>query len=148
GLRYRKTHIENVLPLKISVFGNVVKEVENLCLLLAENGFDLGGGPNKKLPLPACPVGVLAGEKTTGGICRFAFYILKRLDGNAREKIVVGYLIEVEIDADELGVVIQHFLEMRHEPDRIDGVAMKAAAELIEDASFSHFPSGFIYYLQ
>ena len=44
----------------------------------------------------------------------------------------------VRIDAQQLGVVVRHLLEMRHDPLRIDAVAVEAAAELVVDAARRH----------
>ena len=38
----------------------------------------------------------------------------------------------------ELRLVVEHFLEMRHVPEFVDGVAMKAAAEMIVHAARRH----------
>ena len=40
--------------------------------------------------------------------------------------------------AQQLAVVVQHFLEVRNHPVLIDGVAREAAAELVVDAAFGH----------
>ena len=40
------------------------------------------------------------------------------------------------------GVVVQHLLEVRHQPARIDGVAVKAAAGVVADASDRHAGEG------
>ena len=39
----------------------------------------------------------------------------------------------------KLSVVVQHLFKMRHQPDRIDRVAVKPAAELIVDSAARHF---------
>ena len=38
----------------------------------------------------------------------------------------------------ELGVVVEHLLEVRHEPLVVDGVARDAATGLVEDAAAHH----------
>ena len=43
---------------------------------------------------------------------------------------------------DELGVVVEHLLEMRDEPAIVDGVAGKAAAEVIIDAALGRCCAG------
>ena len=43
---------------------------------------------------------------------------------------------------DELGVVVEHLLEMRHEPAIVDGVAGEAAAEVIVDAALGDVSQG------
>src|SRR5258708_4272418 len=38
---------------------------------------------------------------------------------------------------EELGIVVEHLLEMRHQPALVDRVARKAAAEMIVDAALA-----------
>ena len=42
----------------------------------------------------------------------------------------------------ELGIVIEHLFEMRDEPDRIDGIARKAAAQMVIDATLTDMNEG------
>ena len=42
------------------------------------------------------------------------------------------------VDPGELGVVVEHLLEMRDEPDGVRRVPMKPAAELVVDAAVRH----------
>ncbi len=48
------------------------------------------------------------------------------------------HLPGVQVGAQQLGVVVEHLLEVRHEPDGVDAVAVKAAAELVVDAAVRH----------
>ena len=41
----------------------------------------------------------------------------------------------VEVDAGEQGVVVEHLLEVGHQPDGVGGVAVEAAADLVVDAA-------------
>ena len=52
---------------------------------------------------------------------------------------VAGVLPRARVGAEELSVVVEHLLEMRHEPLRIDRVTMKAAAKLIVNSPRGHF---------
>ena len=44
----------------------------------------------------------------------------------------------MEVDPGELGVVVEHLLEVRDEPDRVGRVAVEAAAELVVDPAVGH----------
>ncbi len=44
----------------------------------------------------------------------------------------------MRVDAGELGVVVEHLLEVRDEPDRVGRVAVEAAAELVVDPAVGH----------
>src|SRR5205814_10324033 len=58
-------------------------------------------------------------------------------------KLIFGYLMDVKIQARKKRVVIEHFLEMRHEPFCIDRISVKASAELIVHAALSHLATRF-----
>ena len=44
----------------------------------------------------------------------------------------------MQVHARELGVVVEHLLEVRHEPALVGGVSVEAAAELVADAAIRH----------
>ena len=44
----------------------------------------------------------------------------------------------MQIDAGELSVVVEHLLEVRHEPVRVSGVAVEATAELVVYSPVGH----------
>ena len=52
--------------------------------------------------------------------------------------VVAGDLVRVEVHAGQLGVVVQHLLEVRDRPGGVDGVAVEAAADLVVDAAAVH----------
>ncbi|HEY4748132.1 MAG TPA: hypothetical protein VIH38_11215 [Steroidobacteraceae bacterium] len=45
-------------------------------------------------------------------------------------------------ELEELGVVVEHLLEMRHQPALVDRIAREAAAEVIVDAALRHAVEG------
>ena len=53
-------------------------------------------------------------------------------------------LVIVEVKTREQRVIVEHLLEMWHQPLRICRIAVKTAAELIVDAAFSHFATASI----
>ena len=53
---------------------------------------------------------------------------------------VAGCLVGLEIEANEERVVVEHLLEVRHQPVRIDRVAVEAATDLVVDAARRHAP--------
>ena len=75
-------------------------------------------GPLGAAHLPECPVdgeiGRMAGQRTAGGGAQLGQ------------------------QADELGVVVEHLLEVRDLPACVGGIAEEAAAELVEDAAAAH----------
>jgi len=64
--------------------------------------------------------------------------------GGFLEKRAGGDLIPVEIIFQQFGIVVRHFLEVRHAPALVNRVAVKAAGELIVNTAEGHvFESAF-----
>ena len=53
-----------------------------------------------------------------------------------------GHLPPVGVQADQLGVVVQHLLEVRHQPRPLDGVTGEAAAQVVVDPPRGHGVEG------
>ncbi len=51
----------------------------------------------------------------------------------SRRRLSLGDLPRLQIEPGELRVVVEHLLEVRHEPAAVDRVAMEAAADLVVD---------------
>ena len=45
-----------------------------------------------------------------------------------------------KVGAEQQGLVVEHFFEMRHVPEFVHGVAVKAASEMIVHATIRHLP--------
>ena len=54
----------------------------------------------------------------------------------------MGVCPSVGQERDQLGIVVEHLLEVGHEPQRIDRVASEAAAEVIVDAALADVGQG------
>ena len=52
------------------------------------------------------------------------------------------HLPGVQVDAGQLGIVIEHFLKVRHQPTRIHRVAMEPPTQLIIHAAVGHLVEG------
>ena len=48
-----------------------------------------------------------------------------------------GVCRSVRQQRDQLGIVVEHLLEVRHQPQRVDGIAREAAAQVIVDAALA-----------
>src|SRR5205823_2172140 len=57
--------------------------------------------------------------------------VLQRVVRDVREEIVTRRLRALEEREHELRLVVEHLLEVRHAPAGIDGIAVKAAADVI-----------------
>ena len=87
-------------------------------------------------------VRVLGREKTTAAIGHLALHVLQRVLGNLGKERIGRRLRGLEERQHELGLVVEHLLEMRHAPGAVHRVAMKAAADVIAHAAQGHGPQG------
>ena len=96
------------------------------------------GRPGVEAPLLALAVGIEGAEEGAARRAKLAQQEAGGLErhrpgarvGRARRGLGVG--------PQEQRVVVEHLLEVRHAPDRIDAVAGEAAAELVVDAAGGH----------
>ena len=124
-------------PLPVALVGHPVRRLEQAGLV-AERVADLGGTPGEGQPLDPVRVGVLAGGErpVVGG--QLADHVVERPDRDRAIALVAGERPGVQVDARELRVVVQHLLEMRHEPAGVGRVPVEAAAELVAQPAVGH----------
>src|SRR5437879_4115681 len=84
---------------------------------------DLGLAPDVELALLMLAVGVQAAAETTFGGDHLAGYPVDRLGDALGVERAARLLPDQRHQGDQLGVVVEHLLEMRDEPARIDRVA-------------------------
>ena len=108
--------------------------------LLAERRADLVERPHVVLALDALAVGVQRGGEAALGLAQLAQRPVERLGADPLEQRLAGDLEAVQVRAGEQGVVVEHLLEVRHDPGGVDGVAREAAADLVVDAPGGHRP--------
>src|SRR4029077_6530669 len=65
-------------------------------------------------------------------------HVVERLGSDLAVTLVARHESAVQIDRNEQRVVVEHLLEVRHEPLPIDGVPMEAAAHEVLTASGGH----------
>ena len=76
--------------------------------------------PGERQPLDPVGVGVLGGGEAALREPQLAEHVVERRVGDLAVALFTGDYPRVEVDRDEQGVVIEHLLEMRHEPALID----------------------------
>ena len=109
-------------------------------LALARNQcvFDLGLAPDKELPFLALAVCILRGVEATFGGGHFPEHPVESLTDDLAVPWFSGCLVRLEVTGDQQRVVVEHFFEVRHQPDGVGRVAMESAAELIVESSAGH----------
>ena len=106
--------------------------------LVAERLADLGRRPDVELALHALGVRVERGGERALLLAQLGERPVERLAADAREALLAGDLPGVQVGAGEQRVVVEHLLEVRHEPDAVDRVAGEAAADLVVHAAGGH----------
>ena len=107
-----------------------------------EQCLQLGFRPAVELPLLALAVRVLGRIEPALGMRHVAPHVTQHIAHDLGMTGVTADEVGVEVELHELGVVVEHLLEVRHQPPGIDRVTREAAAQLIVDAARRHLVAG------
>ena len=99
-------------------------------------------GPGERQPLDAVRVRVLRRGEAALREEQLAQHVLDRLGGDLAVPLLAGDEPSVQVRRGEQGVVVEHLLEVRHEPAVVDRVAVEAAAEQVVHAAGRHLVEG------
>ncbi len=121
---------------------HVVDRLER-CAAGPEQRIDLGIRPDVEAPLLAFAVGVDAGGEAGAAVVGGAGAHLPQQPtgglADARlEQRVALVLPDRRQQIEHLRIVVEHLLEVRHEPALVDGIAGETAAEMVPDAALAH----------
>ena len=94
--------------------------------------------PRERQPFDAVRVGVLRRREAALGQRELAQHVRHRLLDDLAVALVAGHEPAVQVRGHEQRVVVEHLLEVRHEPALVDGVAVEAAAEQVVHAAERH----------
>jgi len=111
-------------------------------ILRPEDVDELRRGPDEVGALAARRVRVLRRGESAPGQEELAQRVVERVLHHPSPAAVTGNLVRVEVHGCQLRVVVEHLLEVRDRPRRIDRVAVEAAADLVVDASPLHLVEG------
>ena len=128
--------------LEIAALGHIPIAQRKLGLVGVQRGANFGGCPDVKRAFFAFAVGILGSVKTAVGTGHVAQNIGKGFFGDAAEKRVAGCLKYIQIQARQQRIIVQHFLEVWHQPIRIHRIAGETAAQLVVDAAVRHRSHG------
>ena len=136
-------HVEYVLSFEISSPGYVIVEHKELSIFGEQRSFNLLRCPGKKFTFFSLAVCILGGIKATFRRDHFTNNIIKRFLDNTFIKRIASDEIGMQIEATEQSVVVEHFLEVWHEPLSIYRVAMKTSTQLVVDTAIGHMLKGY-----
>ena len=105
---------------------------------VSDDLIDLTWGPDERQSLLPIRVGVLPRGEPALGQGQLAVHVPQRRARHVGVLRVVRRHGRVRVRAGQQCVVVEHLLEVRHEPVTVDGVAMEAPADLVADAAVGH----------
>ncbi len=83
-------------------------------------------------------VGVLGRKEAAVAVRHLAKDVVQRVFGDVQEAILGKRLRAFHVREDQLCLVVQHLLEVRHAPGRIDRVPVESAADMVAHAAERH----------
>ena len=132
-------------PLARADFLDSVVAAEDASFLRSQNIPDLVPCPDVECafrvlwaPVSKEAVRVFGGEKAAVRVPHVSQDIFKRFTGDLRKKLFAGQLPGFGKRDGQLGLIVEHFLKMRHVPKSIHRIAVKSAAEVIAHSSCGH----------
>ena len=139
--------VEDVAALEVAV-GSYAVVADERGGGTAQQALNLGLRPHVILSLDAFAVGVLRGVEAAVGMAEVAQQVVEGLLRDEPVAGIGGRLVCLEVERRQQGVVVEHLLEVGHEPEGVGGVAGEASAEVVVDAAgghalerdFDHFP--------
>ncbi len=142
-LRHVTHAAQDAAPVEIAANRDAVRRKGGRGPLPAQRRLDFARGPCETVALDLFSIGpravrVARRPESAARIGHLAQDEVERLAHDARKAGASRDLPRLQIDDSELGVVVQHLLEMRLEPLCVGRVTMEAAAELIVDAARGH----------
>ena len=136
----RRDQREHRRALEVALLGHAPGALGELGVLGREHGAQLRRRPRERRALDAVGVGVLRRGEAAVLERELAQQVVEDALGGRAPLLVARHLPGRQVRAREQRVVVEHLLEVRHEPDRVDRVAVEAAAELVVDAAVGHAP--------
>ena len=106
--------------------------------LRAEHAVELGRRPNVELAFLVLRIGVERRVVAAARVLHVAHDPVGRRARHARVARRARRGIRVGVDGEQLGVVVEHLLEVRDRPEPVDAVAEEAAAQVIVEAALRH----------
>src|SRR5437016_5448348 len=129
--------IEDDMALKIALLGRVILRCKISRVRGAENLFDLGQRPDVKFALLPFRIGIERGRERALWRHHFAPEPADRFARSLKVKRRAGPGMRDAEELQKLRVVVEHLLEVRHQPALVGRVAREAAAEMIVDAALA-----------
>src|SRR6185437_10617250 len=130
--------MQDVGALEVTLGGDVEITLGDSAQLLTEHRSHFIGRPDEELALFALAIRVLSRVEAALGTGHLAQYVVENLARHRQELGLAERAAGVEIEPRQQRVVVEHLLEVWHQPSVVNTVAMESAAELVVDAALGH----------
>ena len=146
--RQRIEAVENGLAFPIAALGHVVDlRKDRRLLAIAEYARDLAGGPDVELAFLAFGVRVVGCREAAARHDHVALDPPDCFVDAGLQPVGLRFLPDLGHQLDQERVVVEHLLEMRHEPALIDRIAREAAANMVVDAALANMQKRVLHLL-
>ena len=142
GARAARQIPQHRAALEVSAVSYGVGAAEGAAARLAEHRLHLCGRPYIEAAFFALAVGVLAGVESALCAAHFALQPRGGFAHRPQQLAAASAPPQLGVDSQQLPLVVEHLLKMRHAPVRIYAVAVEAAAELVVATAPRHFLAG------
>ncbi len=130
---------KDVLALEVAALGGA-EPGDGLVRVVPQDLPQLREAPHVEAPLHALRVRVERRVEATLRAAHLLEHPVERVLGHGPQQRVPADLPAVHVGPGQQGVVVEHLLEVGHEPAVVDRVAVEPAAHLIVDAAGRHGP--------
>ena len=127
---------------EVALLGDAEVADRHLELVGRQQLRQLGARPAVELALVPFAVGIFGRIEAAVRVGHIAQHVIEDVAHDLGVAGLAAHQAGVEIQLRQLRVVIEHLLEMRHQPFRIHRVAGEAAAQVIVDAARRHAVAG------
>ena len=107
-------------------------------LRVAQESLQFLLGPAPVFPFLPLALGILRTEKSTLLVSELLQHIVRDCHRGLPEPRIIRDLPGLDINIQQLGLVVEHLLKMRHKPHWIHGITVEATTDLIMDPPLHH----------
>ena len=129
--------MEDVAALEVPRLADVVDPGQQARVLAAQHALHLGGRPKVEEALLALRIGVARRVEHPLGRGQVLEHVIQRLLGD-RPQVPRAEEVRARQRPCKERVVVEHLLEVRYQPARVDRVAVEATAGVVADAAGRH----------
>ncbi len=134
----RSRQVEDVAAVETALHVDAEELRREGAVVRSQRGENLIFAPEEERSLAPGAVGVGGRVEDTLGSGHVAQHMFQRLLRDAGVQRLARELEGEQVGAGELRLVVEHLLEMRHAPETVGRVAVKAAAHLVVHAAVRH----------